>query len=139
MIGEALDRAKEVGLDLETEVAPNAKLQYVRLLIMENTNMKFKKSQSSKEKTKNYHIKGVKIKTYADKHDYDFKMKNAKKFISKGDKVKFTIRFKGREMDYMKAAYDLVDKIIEDTKDISKVEQKAKMEGRQMTMIIQPN
>ena len=59
--------------------------------------------------------------------------------LDRGDKVKFTIRFKGREMDYMKAAYDLVDKIITDTKDISKVEQKAKLEGRQMTLIIQPN
>ena len=74
-----------------------------------------------------------------DKHDDDCKMKKEKKLISKGDKVKFTIRFKGREMDYMKAAYDLVDKIITDTKDISKVEQKAKLEGRQMTLIIQPN
>ena len=63
-----------------------------------------------------------------DKYDYDFKIKNAKKINTKGDKVKFTIRFKRREMEYMKTAYDLVDKKIEYTKDISKGEQKANLE-----------
>ena len=60
------------------------------------------------------------------------------KFISKGDKVKFTIRFKGREIENMDAAHNLANRIIEDTKKIAKVEQQAKMEGRQMTLIIQP-
>ena len=93
----------------------------------------------AKKKQKIIVLKELKLRPSTDKHDYEFKMKNAKKFISKGDKVKFTIKFKGREMDYMKAAHDLVEKIIEDTKDISKVEQQAKLEGRQMTLIIQPN
>ena len=138
-IGEALDRAREVGLDL-IEVAPNVKPPVCKIIDYGKYKYEIqKKASQAKKKQKIITLKELKMRPRTDKHDYDFKMKNAKKFISKGDKVKFTIRFKGREMDYMKAAYDLVDKIITDTKDISKVEQKAKLEGRQMTLIIQPN
>ena len=138
-IGEALDRAREVGLDL-IEVAPNIKPPVCKIIDYGKYKYEIqKKASQAKKKQKIITLKELKMRPRTDKHDYDFKMKNAKKFISKGDKVKFTIRFKGREMDYMKAAYDLVDKIITDTKDISKVEQKAKLEGRQMTLIIQPN
>ena len=138
-IGEALDRAREVGLDL-IEVAPNVKPPVCKIIDYGKYKYEIqKKASQAKKKQKIITLKELKLRPSTDKHDYNFKMKNAKKFISKGVKVKFTIRFKGREMDYMKAAYDLVDKIIEDTKDISKVEQKAKLEGRQMTLIIQPN
>ena len=138
-IGEALDRAREVGLDL-IEVAPNVKPPVCKIIDYGKYKYEIqKKASQAKKKQKIITLKELKMRPSTDKHDYDFKMKNEKKFISKGDKVKFTIRFKGREMDYMKAAYDLVDKIITDTKDISKVEQKAKLEGRQMTLIIQPN
>ena len=138
-IGEALDRAREVGLDL-IEVAPNVKPPVCKIIDYGKYKYEIqKKASQAKKKQKIITLKELKMRPSTDKNDYDFKMKNAKKFISKGDKVKFTIRFKGREMDYMKAAYDLVDKIITDTKDISKVEQKAKLEGRQMTLIIQPN
>ena len=71
-------------------------------------------------------------------HDYNFKIKNAKKFIAKGNKVKFTVKFKGREMQHTDLGKELMDKIIEETKDVSKVESKPKFEGRQMVMIIQP-
>ena len=67
-----------------------------------------------------------------------FKIKNAKKFITKGDKVKFTVKFKGREMQHTELGKDLMNKIIEETKDIAKVESKPKFEGRQLVMIIQP-
>ena len=138
-IGEALDRAREVGLDL-IEVAPNLNPPVCKIIDYGKYKYELqKKASQAKKKQKIISLKELKMRPSTDTHDYDFKMKNAKKFISKGDKVKFTIRFKGREMEYMKAGYDLVDKIIEDTKDISKVEQKAKMEGRQMTLIIQPN
>ena len=138
-IGEALDRAQEVGLDL-IEVAPNVKPPVCKIIDYGKYKYEIqKKASQAKKKQKIILLKELKMRPSTDNHDYDFKMKNAKKFISKGDKVKFTIRFKGREMEYMKAAHDLVDKIIEDTKEIAKVEQKAKMEGRQMTMIIQPN
>ena len=138
-IGEALDRAREVGLDL-IEVAPNLNPPVCKIIDYGKYKYELqKKASQAKKKQKIISLKELKMRPSTDTHDYDFKMKNAKKFISKGDKVKFTIRFKGREMEYRKAGYDLVDKIIEDTKDISKVEQKAKMEGRQMTLIIQPN
>ncbi len=138
-IGEALDRAREVGLDL-IEVAPNLNPPVCKIIDYGKYKYELqKKASQAKKKQKIISLKELKMRPSTDTHDYDFKMKNAKKFISKGDKVKFTIRFKGREMEYMKAGYDLVDKIIEDTKEISKVEQKAKMEGRQMTLIIQPN
>ena len=136
---EAISMAKNQGLDL-IEIAPNANPPVCK--IMDMGKFKYdaqKKANLAKKKQKIVLLKEIKMRPVTETHDYEFKVKNAKKFISKGDKVKFTIRFKGREMDYMKAAYDLVDKIITDTKDISKVEQKAKLEGRQMTLIIQPN
>ena len=138
-IGEALDRAREVGLDL-IEVAPNVKPPVCKIIDYGKYKYEIqKKASQAKKKQKIITLKELKLRPVTEVHDYTFKIRNAQKFLSKGDKVKFTIRFKGREMDYMKAAYDLVDKIIEDTKDISKVEQKAKLEGRQMTLIIQPN
>ena len=71
-------------------------------------------------------------------HDYDFKVKNAKKFIAKGDKVKFTVRFKGRELQHSHLGKELMDKIKEDMKDIGKVELHPKFDGKQMIMVIQP-
>ena len=72
------------------------------------------------------------------KYKYNFKIKNAKKFISKGDKVKFTVKFKGREMQHTELGKELMNKIIKETKDIAKVESQPKFEGKQMVMIIQP-
>ena len=81
----------------------------------------------------------MKLRPGTEIHDYNFKIKNAKKFLSKGDKVKFTVRFKGREMQHVQLGRDLMNRIIEDTKDIGKVEVSPKFEGRQMIMIIHPN
>ena len=83
-------------------------------------------------------LKELKLRPGTEIHDYNFKLKNAKKFLSKGDKVKFTVRFKGREMQHVQLGKDLMNRIIEDTKDIGKVETHPKFEGRQMIMIIQP-
>ncbi len=71
-------------------------------------------------------------------HDYEFKVKNAKKFIGKGDKVKFTIRFKGRELQHSHLGQELMDRIKADMKDIGKVELSPKFDGKQMIMVIQP-
>ena len=71
-------------------------------------------------------------------HDYNFKLKNAKKFLVKGDKVKFTVNFKGREMQHIQLGKDLMNRIIEDTKEVGKIETHPKFEGRQMIMVIQP-
>ena len=73
-----------------------------------------------------------------DVHDYNFKVKNAKKFLTNKDKVKFTVRFKGREMQHINLGKDLMNRIIEDTKEVGKIETHPKFEGRQMIMIIQP-
>ena len=85
-----------------------------------------------------YHLKEIKLRPGTETHDYNFKIKNAKKFISKGDKVKFTVKFKGREMQHTELGKELMNKIIEETKDIAKVESQPKFEGKQMVMIIQP-
>ena len=84
-------------------------------------------------------LKELKMRPGTEIHDYNFKIKNAKKFLAKGDKVKFTVRFKGREMQHINLGKDLMNRIIEDTKDIGKVEVSPKFEGRQMIMIIHPN
>ena len=136
-LGEAINRAQEVGLDL-IEIAPNTKPPVCK--IMDSGKFKYeqqKKANLARKKQKIINLKEIKLRPVTDVHDYDFKIKNAQKFLTSGDKVKFTIKFNGREMEYMKAAYDLVRRIIEDTKELGKVEQAAKMEGRQMTLIIQ--
>ena len=84
-------------------------------------------------------MKELKLRPCTEIHDYNFKIKNAKKFLTKGDKVKFTVKFKGREMQHVQLGRDLMDRIIEATKDIGKVEVMPKFEGRQMIMIVLPN
>ena len=98
-----------------------------------------KKANLAKKKQKVVSLKEIKLRPGTEIHDYNFKIKNAKKFISKGDKVKFTVKFKGREMQHIELGNKLMTRIIEDIKDIGKVETHPKFEGRQMVMIIQPN
>ena len=81
----------------------------------------------------------MKLRPGTEIHDYNFKIKNAKKFLTKGDKVKFTVKFKGREMHHIELGKNLMDRIIADVKDIGKVEVMPKFEGKQMIMIVQPN
>ena len=136
-LGEAINRAQEVGLDL-IEIAANTKPPVCK--IMDSGKYKYelqKKANLARKKQKVILLKEIKLRPVTDVHDYDIKIKNAVKFLTNGDKVKFTIKFKGREMEFIKAAYDLVRRIIEDIKEVGKVEQSAKMEGRQMTLIIQ--
>ena len=138
-IGEALDRAREVGLDL-IEVAPNVKPPVCKIIDYGKYKYEIqKKASQAKKKQKVVSLKEIKLRPGTEIHDYTFKIKNAKKFITKGDKVKFTVKFKGREMQHVELGKDLMKRIIEDTKDIGKVETHPKFEGRQMIMIIQPN
>ena len=97
-----------------------------------------KKANNAKKKQKTVSLKELKLRPGTEIHDYNFKLKNAKKFIKKGDKVKFTVRFKGREMQHIELGKNLMNRIIEDTKEIGKVETNPKFEGKQMIMIIQP-
>jgi translation initiation factor IF-3 len=101
--------------------------------------MIYKKKQILlKKKQKVVALKEIKMRPGTDVHDYNFKVKNAKKFLTNKDKVKFTVKFKGREMQHINLGKDLMNRIIEDTKDVGKVETRPKFEGRQMVMIIQP-
>ena len=97
-----------------------------------------KKANLAKKKQKTVLLKEIKMRPVTEIHDYEFKVKNAKKFISKGDKVKFTIRFKGRELQHSHLGNKLMTKIKEDMKEISKVELQPKFDGKQMIMVIQP-
>ena len=135
---DAISRAKEQGLDL-IEIAPNAKPPVCKIMDMGKYKYDLqKKANQAKKKQKTVSLKEIKLRPGTEAHDYNFKIKNAKKFITKGDKVKFTVKFKGREMQHTDLGKDLMNKIIEETKDIAKVESKPKFEGRQMVMIIQP-
>ena len=134
---EAITKAKEANLDL-IEIAANAKPPVCK--IMDMGKYKYdqqKKLNQAKKKQKKIELKEIKLKPVKEVHDYTFKIKNAQKFLSKGDKVKFTIRFKGREMQHSKLGNDLMEKIKQDMQSIGKVELQPKLDGRQMIMVIQ--
>ncbi len=135
---EAISMAKNQGLDL-IEIAPNANPPVWK--IMDMGKYKYdaqKKANLAKKKQKIISLKEIKMRPVTETHDYEFKVKNAKKFISKGDKVKFTIRFKGRELQHSHLGNELMGKIKEDMKDIGRVELQPKFDGKQMIMVIQP-
>ena len=135
---QAIQMAKDEGLDL-IEISPNANPPVCKIMDMGKYKYDLqKKANQAKKKQKIVSLKEIKLRPGTEIHDYNFKIKNAKKFISKGDKVKFTVKFKGREMQHVELGKDLMKRIIEDTKDIGKVETHPKFEGRQMIMIIQP-
>ena len=97
-----------------------------------------KKASKAKKNQKKIELKEIKLRPVTGVHDYTFKIKNAQKFLSKGDKVKFTIRFKGRELQHSNLGNDLMNKIQEDIKSVGKVEMNPKFDGKQMIMVIQP-
>jgi len=135
---EAISMAKEQGLDL-IEIAPNAKPPVCKIIDMGKFKYDAqKKANVAKKKQKIVLLKEIKMRPVTETHDYDFKVKNAKKFIGKGDKVKFTIRFKGRELQHSHLGRELMDKIKIDMQDIGKVELHPKFDGKQMIMVIQP-
>jgi translation initiation factor IF-3 len=135
---EAISIAKEQGLDL-IEIAPNAKPPVCKIIDMGKFKYDAqKKANVAKKKQKIVLLKEIKMRPVTETHDYDFKVKNAKKFIGKGDKVKFTIRFKGRELQHSHLGRELMDKIKVDMQNIGKVELHPKFDGKQMIMVIQP-
>ena len=97
-----------------------------------------KKLIKQKKKQKKIELKEIKLRPVTETHDYNFKIKNAQKFIAKGDKVKFTIRFKGRELQHSSLGNDLMEKIKQDMESIGRVELQPKFDGKQMIMVIQP-
>ena len=135
---EAIRKAKEEGLDL-IEIAPNANPPVCK--IMDMGKYKYdaqKKANKAKKKQKKIELKEIKLRPVTEVHDYKFKLKNAQKFLSKGDKVKFTIKFKGRELQHSHLGNELMDKIKLDMKEIGRVELQPKFDGKQMIMVIQP-
>mgnify|MGYP001283057047 FL=1 len=135
---QAIAMAKEEGLDL-IEIAPKANPPVCKIIDMGKFKYDAqKKANKAKKKQKIVSLKEIKLRPVTGTHDYEFKVKNAKKFIVKGDKVKFTIRFKGRELQHSHLGNELMNKIKEDMKDIGKVELDPKFDGKQMIMVIQP-
>jgi translation initiation factor IF-3 len=133
---EALGLAQESGLDL-VEISPNAEPPVAR--IMDYGKYKFeqaKKTQEAKKKQKQIQIKEVKFRPGTDEGDYNVKLRNLRRFIEAGDKAKVTIRFRGREMRHQELGGELLDRIEQDVSDIAVVEQRPKMEGRQMIMVL---
>ena len=135
---DAISRAREEGLDL-IEIAPNANPPVCK--IMDMGKFKYdqqKKASKAKKNQKKVELKEIKLRPVTGVHDYTFKIKNAQKFLSKGDKVKFTVKFKGRELQHTHLGNKLMDKIIQDMENIGKVELQPKFDGKQMIMVIQP-
>tara|TARA_B110000259_G_scaffold11718_1_gene12699 strand:+ start:121 stop:666 length:546 start_codon:yes stop_codon:yes gene_type:complete len=135
---KAIELAKEEGLDL-IEISPNANPPVCKIMDMGKYKYDLqKKTNIAKKKQKVVALKEIKMRPGTDVHDYNFKVKNAKKFLVNKDKVKFTVKFKGREMQHINLGKDLMNRIIEDTKEVGKIETHPKFEGRQMIMIIHP-
>ncbi|WP_081647432.1 translation initiation factor IF-3 [Thioalkalivibrio sp. ALR17-21] len=133
---EALEMARDSGLDL-VEISPNAEPPVCR--IMDYGKYKFeqsKKAQEARKKQKQIQIKEVKFRPGTDEGDYNVKLRNLRRFLEAGDKAKVTIRFRGREMRHQELGNQLLDKIEQDVSDIAVVEQRPKMEGRQMIMVM---
>jgi len=136
---EAIKQASEAGLDL-VEVSPQVDPPVCKILDFGKFKYEAqKKASTAKKKQKEVTIKEIKMRPGIDVHDYDFKIRAAHKFIGLGDKVKFTIRFKGREFEHHEIAESLMSRIREKMETVSKIEQEPKLEGRQFTMIFSGN
>ena len=137
-LNKAIEIAKSEGLDL-IEISPNANPPVCKIMDMGKYKYDLqKKANIAKKKQKVVALKEIKLRPGTDVHDYNFKIKNAKKFLAKKDKVKFTVKFKGREMQHIQLGRDLMNRIVKDTAEVGKIEFPPKFEGRQMVMIIQP-
>ena len=135
---EAINIAKKEGLDL-IEISPNANPPVCKIIDIGKYKYDLqKKANKAKKKQKVINLKEIKLRPVTEIHDYNFKIKNAQRFLTKGDKVKFTVQFRGREMQHTNLGHQVMERIINDTNSIGKVEVRPKFEGRQMIMIIQP-
>jgi translation initiation factor IF-3 len=135
---EALIRAYDVGLDL-VEISPNAVPPVCKIL--DYGKYKYeqqKKANEARKKQKVVEIKEIKVRPNIDDHDYDVKMKQMKNFIGEGDKVKVTLRFRGREMAHQELGVKVLERIRNDLTELVKVEQMPKLENRQMVMVVSP-
>jgi translation initiation factor IF-3 len=135
---EAIQRAMEAGLDL-VEIAPNADPPVCKILDFGKFKYEAqKKKNEARKKQKVIEVKEIKLRPSIDDHDYDVKMRSMNKFIEEGDKVKVTMRFRGRELAHQELGMNVLIRVRDDLEEIAKVEQMPRMEGRQMTMVISP-
>jgi translation initiation factor IF-3 len=137
-IKEALAEAQEANLDL-VEIVPNAEPPVCR--IMDFGKFRFeesKKAQANRKKQKQIQLKEIKFRPGTEEADYQIKMRNLRKFLEQGNKGKVTIRFRGREMAHRELGAELLNRVESDLEDIGVVEQRPKMEGRQMIMVLAP-
>ena len=135
---EAMEQAAAVGLDL-VEVSPNADPPVAKFLDVGKFKYEAQKKANLARKTqKTQEIKEIKMRPNIDDHDYDVKMRNVHKFIGEGDKVKITLRFRGRELSHGQLGMALLQRVAEDCTEDTKVEAYPRMEGRQMLMVLSP-
>jgi translation initiation factor IF-3 len=135
---DALAKAQEAGLDL-VEIAVNGEIPVCK--IMDFGKYKFqaqKKAAEARKKQKTVEVKEIKLRPNIDTHDYDVKMRSIRKFFEEGDKVKVTLRFRGREMAHQELGMQLLMKVKEETGSLAKVEMEPRLEGRQMVMVLTP-
>ena len=137
-LNKAIELAKKEDLDL-IEISPNTNPPVCKIMDMGKYKYDLqKKANQAKKKQKIVSLKEIKLRPGTEIHDYNFKIKNAQRFLEKGDKVKFTVRFKGREMQHTHLVNQLMERIINDTNSVGKVEVSPKLEGKQIIMIVQP-
>ena len=137
-VRQALMMAEEANLDL-VEISPDAKPPVCKIL--DYGKFKFqeqKKAAEARKKQKVIEIKEIKMRPMIDDHDYDVKMRAIKRFFEEGDKVKITLRFRGREMAHQELGQQLLDRVKKDTAEIAKVESEPRFEGRQIVMVLAP-
>ena len=135
---EAMDIAVDAGLDL-VEIQPNANPPVCKILDYGRYKYQAqKKAAEARKKQKTVEIKEIKMRPNIDTHDYEVKMRNMLRFFNDGDKVKVTLRFRGREMAHQDLGMNLLNKVREETSEIAKVESAPKLEGRQMVMVLAP-
>ena len=137
-ISAALDAAQEAGLDL-VEVSPDQEVPVCK--IIDYGKLKFeeqKKKAAARKKQKSADLKEIKMRPNIDIHDYEVKTRSMTRFFEEGDKVKVTLRFRGREMAHQHLGMELLKKVKDDFDEIAKVELEPKLEGRQMTMVMAP-
>ncbi|MFM2042583.1 MAG: translation initiation factor InfC [Pseudomonadota bacterium] len=135
---DALIAAEEAGLDL-VEVSPNADPPVCKIL--DYGKFKYeaqKKANEARKKQKVIEVKEIKLRPGIDEHDYEIKMRNVKRFLEEGDKVKITLRFRGREMAHQDLGMNVLVRVRDEVEELAKVEQMPKLEGRQMVMILAP-
>lgn len=134
----ALEIAVEQDLDL-VEISPNAAPPVCKIMDFGKYKYEQQKRESeARRKTKTFEVKEVKFRPNTDSHDYDVKMRNVTRFLESGDKVKVTLRFRGREMAHQHLGRELLERVVADVEGLGKIEHMPKMEGRQMIMIVVP-